>query len=232
MKNRIVKILLSVVIIYFIAHSPPLVGQDDECNTVSATVQEVIIADIEPQVYYIPIEHIEYLSEKSEIEIAYEEMNEKLDAINSNENRYEWFLAYKDIINEYSYIFDKPETIYDCFTEEELNLLFHVVQAEIGDEYSFEQKTNVASVIFNRLYHEEFPYTLLDILTSDQFASISDGRYKNVEISDVTIAACEYAFQIEDTTNGCLFFDSNSVLKYSFVFNDGAHNFYRLKDIE
>ena len=64
----------------------------------------------------------------------------------------------------------------------------------------------------------------------DQFATIPDGRYKEVEVSEDTILACEYAFQIEDTTGGCLFFDSNNMLKYEFVFSDGAHNFYTLKE--
>lgn len=125
---------------------------------------------------------------------------------------------------------NQPETIYDYFSEEELELLFRVVQAEIGDEYSFEQKCNVASVIFNRLEHDRFPDTLLKILIPSQFSTISNGSYKNVNISENTILACEYAFMIEDTADGCLFFDSNNALNYQFVFNDGAHNFYRYKE--
>ena len=39
----------------------------------------------------------------------------------------------------------------------------------------------------------------------------------------------KYAFEIEDTTDACLFFDSNNTLNYEFVFNDGAHNFYKYK---
>lgn len=97
--------------------------------------------------------------------------------IESIEDKKEWFIAYKSIIEEYSYIIDPPETIYEYFTEEELDLLFHVVQAEIGDEcYSFEQKANVASVVFNRLYHEKFPDALSEILVYDQFSPISNGR--------------------------------------------------------
>lgn len=112
------------------------------------------------------------------------------------------------------------------------NLIYYseFVQAEIGDEYSFEQKCNVASVIFNRLEHEKFENELLEILTEDQFETIRNGRYKKVAISEDTILAVEYVFQIEDTTNGCLFFDSNNALKYEFVFNDMAHNFYKLRE--
>ncbi len=168
---------------------------------------------------------------KFEIDTAIEEMNQKMAEIESIEDKKEWFIAYKSIIEEYSYIIDPPETIYEYFTEEELDLLFHVVQAEIGDEcYSFEQKANVASVVFNRLYHEKFPDALSEILVYDQFSPISNGRYKEVEVAEDTILACEYAFEIEDTTDGCLFFDSNNALNYQFVFDDGAHNFYKYRE--
>lgn len=113
-----------------------------------------------------------------EIDKSIEEMNQKMMEIESITDKKEWFISYKSIINEYSHIIDPPETIYDYFTEEELDLLFHVVQAEVGDEYSFEQKCNVASVIFNRVNHEKFPGTLSEILTPDQFQPIADGRYK------------------------------------------------------
>ena len=164
-----------------------------------------------------------------EIDKSIEEMNQKMMEIESITDKKEWFISYKSIIDEYSHIIDPPETIYDYFTEEELDLLFNVVQAEVGDEYSFEQKCNVASVIFNRVNHEKFPGTLSEILTPDQFQPIADGRYKKVEVSEDTILVCEYAFMMEDTTNGCLFFDSNNALNYKFIMNDGAHNFYKYK---
>ena len=34
---------------------------------------------------------------------------------------------------------------------------------------------------------------------------------------------------LEDTTNGALFFDSNGVLDYDFMFSDKAHSFYKIK---
>lgn len=167
---------------------------------------------------------------KFEIDAAIEEMNRKISELDSIKDKKEWFIAYKSIINEYSYIMDSPETIYDCFTEEDLDFLFHVVQAEVGDEYSFEQKANVANVIFCRLAHERFPNTLLEILTPDQFQPIANGSYKTVVVSENTILACEYAFQIGIDTEECLFFDSNNTLNYQFVFNDNAHNFYKYRE--
>lgn len=222
--NRRIKILLSVVIVSLSALVVPLKGHSENSKTESVAVQVAV----RPTEYFV-----EDFIEKRPVAInfendnAIEKMNSEMAEIEVITDKREWFLAYKKIIGKYSYIIDPPETIYDYFSEEELDLLFHVVQAEVGDEYSFEQKVNVANVIFNRLEHERFPNTLSEILVYNQFSPISDGRYKEVEVSEDTILGCEYAFMIEDTTDGCLFFDSNNTLNYQFVFNDSAHNFYK-----
>ena len=226
--NKVIKILLSIVIVSLSALVVPLKGHSENIKTESVAVQAAV-KSTEMSLENFVIE--QPVSINFEIDTAIEEMNQKMAEIESIEDKKEWFIAYKSIIEEYSYIIDPPETIYEYFTEEELDLLFHVVQAEIGDEcYSFEQKANVASVVFNRLYHEKFPDALSEILVYDQFSPISNGRYKEVEVAEDTILACEYAFEIEDTTDGCLFFDSNNVLNYQFVFDDGAHNFYKYRE--
>lgn len=228
--NKVIKILLSIVIVSLSALVVPLKGHSENIKTESVEVKTIAVEpteiNINEDVKELPV------SINFEIDTAIEEMNQKMAEIESIEDKKEWFIAYKSIIDEYSHIIDSPETIYEYFTEEELDLLFHVVQAEVGDEYSFEQKVNVASVIFNRLEHEKFPDDLSEIIVYDQFSPISNGRYKEVEVSEDTILACEYAFEIEDTTDGCLFFDSNNTLNYQFVFNDKAHNFYSLRGIK
>lgn len=226
--NKVIRILLSIVIVSLSALVVPLKGHNENIKTESVAVQAAV-KSTEMSLENFVIE--QPVSINFEIDTAIEEMNQKMAEIESIEDKKEWFIAYKSIIEEYSYIIDPPETIYEYFTEEELDLLFHVVQAEIGDEcYSFEQKANVASVVFNRLYHEKFPDALSEILVYDQFSPISNGRYKEVEVAEDTILACEYAFEIEDTTDGCLFFDSNNALNYQFVFDDGAHNFYKYRE--
>lgn len=205
----------------------PLEGHSENSKTESVAVQETaIFTGISAENFVIE----QPVSINFEIDNAIEEMNYEMTEIETITDKKEWFIAYKNIIDEYSYILDPPETIYDYFSEEELDLLFHVVQAEVGDEYSFESKVNVANVIFNRFYHERFPNTLSDILVCDQFSPIADGRYREVEVTEDTILACEYAFMLEDTTDGCLFFDSNNTLSYQFVFNDSAHNFYKYRE--
>lgn len=221
------KILLSVVIVSLSALVVPLEGHSENSKTESVAVQETaIFTGISAENFVIE----QPVSINFEIDNAIEEMNYEMTEIETITDKKEWFIAYKSIIEEYSYIIDPPETIYDYFSEEELDLLFHVVQAEVGDEYSFESKVNVANVIFNRFYHERFPDTLSDILVCDQFSPIADGRYREVEVTEDTILACEYAFILEDTTDGCLFFDSNNTLNYQFVFNDSAHNFYKYRE--
>ncbi len=221
------KILLSAMIVSLSALVVPLEGHSENIKTEPVAVQEtVIFTGISAENFVIE----QPASINFEIDNAIEEMNYEMAEIEDITDKREWFLAYKKIIEKYSYIIDSPETIYDYFSDEELELLFCVVQAEIGDEYSFEQKCNVASVIFNRLEHDRFPDTLSDILIRDQFSPIADGRYREVEVTEDTILACEYAFMMEDTTDGCLFFDSNNILNYQFVFNDGAHNFYKYRE--
>lgn len=225
--NIKIKILLSVMIVSLSALVVPLEGHSENSKTESMAVQETaIFTGISAENFVIE----QPVSINFEIDNAIEEMNYEMTEIETITDKKEWFIAYKSIIEEYSYIIDPPETIYDYFTEEELDLLFRVVQAEVGDEYSFESKVNVANVIFNRLYHKRFPDTLSDILVRDQFSPIADGRYREVEVTEDTILACEYAFMLEDTTDGCLFFDSNNTLSYQFVFNDGAHNFYKYRE--
>lgn len=225
--NRKGKILLSIMIASLSAPVVPLVGHSENLKTESVAVQVAIRTTENTAEIFIEEQPTTI---NFEIDKVIEEMNQKMVKIESIADKKEWFIAYKNIINEYSYIIDPPETIYDYFTEEELDLLFHVVQAEVGDEYSFESKINVVNVIFNRFYHERFPDTLSDILVYDQFSPIADGRYRKVEVTEDVILACEYAFMMEDTTDGCLFFDSNNTLNYQFVFNDGAHNFYKYQE--
>lgn len=174
--------------------------------------------------------------QQNEIDIISEKIFEVQQRINTLEceNTMEWFKKYKEIQDEYSEWIDKDETIYDYFNESELDLLFRIVETEVRGENNFDEKVNVANVIFNRIKHEDFPTNLTDILTEyPQFSSYINGEYKNVTVTETTILDCEYAFQFQDTTNGALWFDStrgNSWAdrnrKYIFT-DDVGHRFYR-----
>lgn len=224
--NKKVIILLSVMMACLITPGFKCICKNQQPEIKITTAQNKLVDCINSKMYEVIPRSFNY-----KINNVVSKMNQEMDKTNYIQDKKEWFIEYKNIVEKYKYILDPPETLYDYFTEEELNLLFHVVQAEVGDEYSFEQKVNVASVIFNRIEHNNFEDTISDVILSEnQFQVISDGRYQKVKVSDTTILACEYAFMIENTAQGCLFFDRDKKLKYKFVWNDGIHNFYTIKE--
>ncbi len=210
----IIAIIIAIVYLLF-----PFSVKSNDCEKSNVLKEEITEVSTEENVYeIIANEYIERIGQLENIK---------------DENIEQWFIEYKEFIEKNkNLIGDTPLTIYECFSKDELDLLFRVVQAEVGDEYFFFQKCNVANVIFNRLVNANFENTLTELLNENQFSTISNERYLNVEVSETTILACEFAFEIKDTTYGSLFFDSNNALSknYEFVFNDGAHNFYKLKE--
>ena len=221
MKNEILKnfiravlLILAFVFLFLITSLRTSNAKTDEIKTV------------------VPIETIE-VTEDDMYEIKSKEAMQKHEELLNIKDNKEYFIEYKKLIEEYSEWIDRPETIYDYFTEEELDLLFRVVEAE-ATAGGFNEKVNIASVIFNRLAHYEFGDTLDKILVKSQFSPLRDGRAYKVEITEDTILACEYAFMIEDTTNGAIFFESkgsNIHDSYAeFLFQDGiGHKFYKEK---
>lgn len=140
----------------------------------------------------------------------------------------QWFIEYKAIFNKYADYLDPPETIYDYFSDEEINLIHRVIETECFSS-DFESKVHIANVIFNRyeLCEDEFGKTITDIITKkNQF------DYSRTEITQDTVLACEFAFSIADLTNGCLFFHSNPRTERfcgcEYAFTDKAeHHFYK-----
>lgn len=162
-----------------------------------------------------------------------EEAQQKIDSVDRN-NTIEWFKNYRAIQNEYSEWIDADETIYDYFNADELELLFKIVETEVREDKNFDEKVNVVNVIFNRIEHEDFPVDLTEVLTEyPQFSSYLTGAYKNIEVTETTRLACEYAFQFSDTTYGALYFDSTNGHSWAdqnreYIFTDAiGHSFYR-----
>ena len=193
----------------------------------SETKQEII------EIKAIPIEETTEVihtqtpqSTPDPYEVAMQEIEQNMSEIESIEDEMEWFIAYKAIINEYYGILDQPETIWDCFSEDEVNLICKVVETETYDQ-DFMSKVNVANVVLNRYYSGDFGETITEIITKPyQFAY---GR--NVITAD-TIWAVMYAFEMTDTTDGALFFHSNdktdTFCGASYIFSDNAvHHFYK-----
>lgn len=182
--------------------------------------EPVLLADI---TYEIVVEEV--IEEPDPYEIAIQEMQEKIAEIEVIEDNKEWFLAYKDIVFKYAKWIDPPETIYDYFTEDEVRLICRVVETETY-QCDFNSKVNVANVVLNRIESGEFGDTVEEVVTTEnQFA------YGREVITEDTILAVMYSFEIIDTTKGALYFHSNektdTFCGRDFIFQDSAgHNFY------
>lgn len=161
--------------------------------------------------------------------IAFEQLKAQLDGI---KNQYiydveDWFKSYKVIIKKYAYLFDVPETIYDYYSDDEIYLMQRVVETECYGQ-DFISKCNVASVVLNRINSGNiFGNTVCEVITKpNQFA------YDRENISESTCLAVEYAFEIADTTRGCIAFRSDKKVDswygWEYVFTDEAgHHFYK-----
>ena len=127
--------------------------------------------------------------------------------------------------------------LYDAFTEEELDLLFRVVECEARGG-SLESKINVASVIFNRVKTGWQGGDLTSILMSPrQFEVVTLGVYKTAKPTKSTIKGCEIAFET-DSVDGAIYFDCTGGTSWAaeecrkgnliWVMKDDLdHDFYR-----
>ena len=211
MKNIMRKLVCMFVILFsFVCNTVPF-----NIGVIQTTQKETSVQEIVPEP--IPIEEMK----QYEFETKLKEIEHIKD-----ENTKEWFLAYKDLTYEYMKWVELPETVYDVFNEDEIRLIWRVVETETYDQ-DFDSKVNVANVVFNRLESGEFGETITEVITNPkQF------RYGRQKITDDTIYAVMYAYEMPDTTYGALYFHSgekrDTFNGADFIFDDDAgHNFYR-----
>lgn len=211
MKKRILSLLIMLFMLF---------------STLLSTLINNKTTEIDVEPISENVEVVEITKELDPTEVAIQEMQEKMDGIESIENKMDWFIKYKEIIKEYDGILDPPETIYDYFEEEEITLICRVVETETY-QCDFMSKVNVANVVLNRYYNGNFGDTIKEVVTSpNQFC------YGRANVSEDTKLAVEYAFMIEDTTSGSLFFHSNSKTNTfngaNYVFTDECgHHFFK-----
>ena len=244
MKNRKLFLIIATILILILSFSTIVFGKESQDNQKSQDNQDGIIEEtniddnsilnsvivIETEDSYdvvsvTPTFIAKIEPEKSIYDIKSEEVLRKQEELKSITNKKEWFIAYKNLINEYSEWVDPPESIYDIFTDDEIYLMQRCIETETYEQ-NFESKINVASVILNRINSEEFSNNVHNVIIPGQFAF---GRDK---INEDTKLALEYAFMIGDSTNGALYFHSNSKTSTfngaSYMFTDDAgHHFYK-----
>ena len=214
------KRFISLLILLFMVASLVIPISNINNQHKNDVVETVLLADI---TYEIVVEEV--IEEPDPYEIAIQEMQEKMSEIESIEDNKEWFLAYKDIVFEYAEWIDQPETIFDYYTEDEVRLICRVVETE-AYQCDFDSKVNVANVVLNRIESGEFGDTVEEVVTTEnQFA------YGRKALTEDTILAVMYAYEIIDTTNGALYFHSNDTTDTfcgkTYIFTDDAgHNFY------
>lgn len=235
MKKRIFAlVVLSFMTILSIM---PFLGHTITSNEINTNTLETIAnITIEKNTEIIVSKPVEDDATKTTLEDLINQMDKEIQGIPYDfydmKQKQQWFIAYKEVISKYPKELHML-TIYDAYTEEELDLLFRIVQAEVGDEYDFDEKANVTSVIFNRLNSKNY-HSITDVLTAkNQFSTYWNGRYRKVEIDEKTILACEYVFLFGDTTGGCYGFQMKYVPGWNgweYQFKDDCHYFYKRKE--
>jgi len=127
----------------------------------------------------------------------------------------------------------KVASVVSNYSEEELDVLYRIVEAEAGSQDVI-GKCLVANVILNRVKHPNFDKTITGVVfASGQFQPTSDGRYYTITVSDSTKEAVQKALAGEDYSQGALFFKAPyanadwSNLKLLFIY--GGHEFYTYK---
>lgn len=124
-------------------------------------------------------------------------------------------------------------------TDEEYNILLHIVAAEAGccDVYG---QILVANVIFNRVNDKRFPDTIEEVVfQKNQFSPATKGTLWDATIYDTTIEAVNRALAGEDYSCGATFFVARKYVSektfnrfntnYEWVFEHDGHDFFRFK---
>ena len=210
MKNRILIILLLSILIALIF--APIYTNGDE------KVEEITV-EIEPEE--------DVVSEREQ------EMYDEMIRVAYIEDRKEWFIEYKKLFDKYPEFLAKQESIYDVYSDAELEKIFRTVEAEATGG-TFQDKVNVAVTIFNRIDNEKFGSTIDEVITPDQFSPLQDGRYYEVAVTEETVLACEYAYIFRIIEHDALFFDRTNGNSWAHrnreeveVDGDNAHRFYK-----
>lgn len=91
-------------------------------------------------------------------------------------------------------------------TDEELDLLQRLVEAEAGAE-PYLGKVAVAAVVINRVLSPDFPNTVRDVIYQpNQFQPVKNGKINQVKPSEETISAVFAALKGVDPLRGSLYF--------------------------
>lgn len=115
---------------------------------------------------------------------------------------------------------EQPPTTYDTLTDEEISLIEKTVQHEVGN-FSNLYKQYVAEIIYNRLYSDEFPNTVEEVLFQEgQFSNINNWINDSELIpNEDVIAVVEEVFTNDNPSHDCTYYynpelSSNSAVQW------------------
>ena len=234
--NKLILLLMVVFIIFEITHTVLYVqGENKQYRLIEQVIvkQEAVTASVNDALNLFRLDMDTLYDDcdrqftelyQAETETKLLEVQIEMAAVDKIEDPMERFVAYKDVCEEYKDWVGMPITIYDYYSEDEINLLQRVVETETHGA-DFMSKVHVAEVVLNRVDNERWPNTITGVITQpNQFS------YGHTKITESTKLAVEYAFMEEDDTQGALSFHSNEKTdtfgRYIFIFSDGNHNFY------
>lgn len=225
MKKRIISVAAMIGFLFILC---VVATKSSQIQTSDTRTTNITYAEPKPEI----IQEIQLYNEEILIENEISNMQKEFDEIESISNNKDWYVAYKEIVEKYSYILDPPESVYDYYTDDEIYLIQRMVETECYQQ-DFESKVMVANVAFNRHESGLFGESMTDVITNkNQFA------YGRKIISEDTVLAVEFAYEIVDLTNGCIGFrsgvkkDTWNGWKRSFTDENSGHHFYKIVEEE
>ena len=116
---------------------------------------------------------------------------------------------------------------------EDSYLLAKIAMAEAEGE-DVEGKALVILVVLNRVWTDEFPGTIHDVIyQKSQFSPIANGRFDRVEPDEECYEALEMVMSGWDESDGALYFESEKSADnwhsrhLEYLFTHGGHRFYK-----
>lgn len=107
------------------------------------------------------------------------------------------------------------------FTKHDYEWFVKIIEAEAGGE-SLQGKVAVASVVLNRVLHQDYPNTITDVIFQKvnrvyQFSPVADGRIYRVIPSSDSYKAAKMALKGTDPTEGALFFYNPTTARSKWI---------------
>lgn len=197
-------------------------NSEEILNVRTSNIQQIYnVAESNIETTIIKNKELKAKNLRNQIEKEYKYLMSQLHTTN---NRKEWMKKYNTLL-EHKQLNGKKH-ITNKYSQQDIALMQRCVETEVhgGD---FDSKTNVASVILNRVNDkkERFGNTITEVITAkNQFA------YSKTNITEETKLAVEFAY-MKDTTNNCLWFHSyKKPGKFygTYQFTDAVgHHFYK-----